>query len=65
MNAKKFKYYHIFKSSITRALSEHRYNLIRSLKNQKDKQKITYGTLPNLFIKSYDQTIQIIYVKKK
>jgi len=54
MNAKKFKYYHIFKSSITRALSEHRYNLIRSLKNQKDKQKITYGTLPNLFIKNYD-----------
>ena len=89
MNAKNFKYYHIFLSSIPRALSEHKYNLIGSLKNQKDKPKIwktpqtvhkktmikpiehkynligssknqkdkpkiTYGRLPNLFIKNYD-----------
>ena len=28
MNAQKFKYYHIVKLSIPRALSEHKYNLI-------------------------------------
>jgi len=51
MNTKKFKYYHIFKSSISRTLSEYKYNLIGSLKNQEDKPKISYGRLPKLFIK--------------
>jgi len=32
-------------------LSEHKYNLIGSLKNQEDKPKISYGRLPKLFIK--------------
>ena len=50
MNAKNFKYYHIFMSSIPRALTEHKYNFIVCLKNQKDKPKITYGRLPKLFI---------------
>jgi len=51
MNEKKFKYYHIFMSSMPRALSEHKYNFIVCLKNQKDKPKITDGRFPKLFIK--------------
>jgi len=51
MNAKKFKYYYIFKSSIPRALSDHKYNPIDSLKSQEDKPKISYGRLPKLLIK--------------
>ena len=34
-------------SSIRGALSEHKYNLIGSLKTKKDKPKIIYGRLPN------------------
>ena len=51
MNAKNFKYYHIFMSSIPRALSEQKYNFIVCFKNQKDKPKITYGRFPKLIIK--------------
>ena len=36
MNARNFKYYHIIMSSIPRALSEHKYNLIGSLITKKD-----------------------------
>ena len=51
MNTKKFEYYPIFTSSIHRALSGHKYNLIGSLKNQEDKPKRSHGRLLKLFIK--------------
>jgi len=51
MNAKNFKYYHIFVSSIPTTLSEHKYNFIVCFKNQNDKPKITYGRFTKLFIK--------------
>jgi len=60
MNAKNFKYYHIIVSSIPRALSEQKYNLIGSLETKKDKPKIIYGRLPKQrFIQKHDLTIPI------